>query len=402
MVKTNGPSHRSTYALNLKVNQTSTIYNIFFSNFLYCRIVLLFFLISFFHARKIFVSLTYAIGKETHLKDPPCLFRTGDTGQQDATKQGDSENENETADPSDALDEDETNSLEIKLKNSSGSNHVPLKMIHGYDSLHETSHKMFHGLKNMQPFAEPSIELDDEMSDPSQNEINKLHKSVNNLIKAAKADAFADEKEKSVGKEAKIGDEKVSKIMEENGENIDEDEALTKLFSKFKNLGKVKIIRLKSNGKITNEDILQALKGVSHHKSQRINGLSDEEMNAVSPFLSEDGLTNPMESLGTISKGEDFESQLLSQIPAEEAQRILSELSKPKPPPKIENSDGIKVAGDAGGNLQIMEQNPFSNAIYGTHSTTDALPIASKGNFCELMLISGLYFSKKICNWLIY
>ena len=341
--------------------------------------------------------------KETHLQDPPCSFRPND------------KNIIEEVNPSDALEDDdnEAASLEGKLRNTTSNKHVPMKIVHGYDNLHqslnkgetgrlkganaddelsldldpETSHKMFHDLKNSQPSAEPSVELDDEMSDtthasdPTQNEINKLHKSVNKLIKAAKANGFADDDEKSVDETSKVGDDKVSKLIGEPGEEQkgNDDEALTKILSNFKNLGKVKIIRLKSNGKITNQDILNAFKDYSHTHPPNMNGLTDDEINAVSPFLSEDGLTNSMEALGTISKGEDFESQLLTRIPAEEAQKILADFSKPKPPPKIENSDGIKVAGDAGGNLQILEQNPFSNAIYGSHVANAGLAMQSPG-----------------------
>ena len=343
------------------------------------------------------------------MKDPPCSFHA------DGSVKSETTNPIETTSPSDALEDDESvQPLVEKLRNSTSNKKIPLKIIHGYDSLHqslnsgetgrlkganaddelsldldpETAHKTFHDLKKNEPSSEPSVELDDEMSDPTQHEINKLHKSVSKLIKAAKANGFADDDEKSVEETAKVGNDRESKAVGDGVKNPKEsvDNALVNILSKFKNLGKVKIIRLKSAGRITNNDIISALKGYSHRQEPRINGLSNDEMNAVSPFLSEDGLTNSMDALGTISKGEDFESQLLSQIPAEEAQKILADFSKPKPPPRIENSDGIKVAGDAGGNLQVMEQNPFSNAIYGSHTANDGFPIAANPSRIFLLL----------------
>ena len=335
--------------------------------------------------------------KETHLKDPPCTFRPDDPGRSEKTNPGDAlEDDNDSKAP-----------VEDQLKNSTVNRHMPMRIIHGYDNVHqslnsretgrlnggngddgldldpETSHKMFHDLKNNQPSLEPSIELDDEMSEPTQNEIEKLHKSVHNLIKAAKDNGFTEDDEKIPEQSGKVGDSAGSKLLGETKDEQkgSEEDALAKLLSNFKDLGKVKIIRLKSGGKITNQDIVNALKDYSNTHQKKINGLTDDEMNSVSPFLSEDGLANSMEALGSISKGEDYESQLLTQIPAEEAQKILAEFSKPKPPPKIENSDGIKVAGDIGGNLQVLEQNPFSNAIYGSHITTGGIQASSTGSF---------------------
>ena len=333
------------------------------------------------------------------MKDPPCTFKPDDSERSEETNPGDALED----------DSDKTAPVEDKLQNSTVNKHVPMRIIHGYDNVHqslnsretgrlkgvngddeltldldpETSHKMFHDLKNNQPSLEPSVELDDEMSEPTQNEIKKLHKSVNNLIKAAKDNGFTEDDEKTLEQSGKVGDTAGSKLLGETKDEQkgNEDDTLEKILSNFTDLGKVKIIRLKSDGKITNQDIVNALKDYSVNHQKKINGLTDDEMNSVSPFLAEDGLTNSMEALGSISKGEDYESQLLTQIPAEEAQKILAEFSKPKPPPKIENSDGIKVAGDIGGNLQVMEQNPFSNAIYGSHITNGGVQASSTGSF---------------------
>ena len=348
-----------------------------------------------------YLVLLSADERENHLKDPPCTFRLEDSAK--------SKDKN----PSDALEDDNsekiTSTAEGKSQNISGdTKHVPMKIIHGYDNVHqslsdretghrkeasaeseltldldpETSHKMFHDLKNNQPSIEPSIELDDEMSEPTQDEIKKLHKSVNSLIKAANANGFADDSEKSAdgtNKGEGNGNDKFQGESKVGDQKEIEDIALEKALSNIKDLGKVKVIRLKSNGSVTNQDIVNALKVYSTNHRKKINGLTEDEMSDVSPFLAEDGLTNSMEALGSISKGEDFESQLLSRIPAEEAQKILAEFSKPKPPPKIENSDGIKVAGDNGGNLQIMEQNPFSNAIYGSHDAVGGNQVSPSG-----------------------
>ena len=344
--------------------------------------------------------MLFAEEKENHLKDPPCTF-----GLEDSAKSNEKN-------PSDALEDENsekaTASAQGKSHNSDDSKQVPMKIIHGYDNVHqslsnretghrketsadneltldldpETSHKMFHDLKNNQPSIEPSIELDDEMSEPTQDEIKKLHKSVNSLVKAANANGLVGDSEKSPDGTNKAEGNEAGKFQGESkvGEEKEiEDVALEKVLSNIKDLGKVKVIRLKSNGSITNQDIVSALKAYSTNHQKKINGLTEDEMSDVSPFLAEDGLTNSMEALGSISKGEDFESQLLSRIPAEEAQKILAEFSKPKPPPKIENSDGIKVAGDNGGNLQIMEQNPFSNAIYGSHDAIGGNQVSPSG-----------------------
>ena len=351
--------------------------------------------------------LLFVEDKETHVKDPPCTFKPT------VSKQSEEEN------PSDALEDDEADTKstkEGKLLNSTGLKHVPMKIIHGYDSVHgslgsretgrlkgeigsdeltadldpEISHKMLHDLKANQPSIEPSVELDDEMSEPTQNEIKKLHKSVNNLIKAAKENGFTGNEDKEMDKVGEAEEGRLMGDLKNDQKGID-DSALEQVLSNFKGMGKVKVIRLKSDGKITNQEIINALKDYSNSHPKKINGLTDEEMNAVSPFLSEDGLTNSMESLGSISKGEDFESQLLSRIPAEEAQKILAEFSKPKPPPKIENSDGIKVAADTWGNLQVKEQNPFSNAIYGSHSLAEGIQFSSSLDCfsCKILVMTS-------------
>ena len=331
------------------------------------------------------------------MKDPPCTFRSDD-----ATK-----SKQEPENPSDAIEDAEikdnsNNDLDSPKVNKTNK-HQPSKIVHGWDDLHqsfssaeagrfkgatanddlemdigpETSHKIFHNLKDQQPAQTPSVDLDDEMSEPTQNEINKLHKSVSKLIKATKG--MGSKLTAKVEEKAPLSGE--GEKLKETKEATDE-ARLEKLLSKFNGHGKIKIIRLKSNGKLTDDEILNALKGYSqnHAHGGSVANISPLRPSVPNSFASEDSLVDSMDALGTISKGQDFESQLLTQIPAEEAHSILAELSKPKPPPKIENSDGIKVAGDSGGNLQVMEQNPFSNAIFGSHTSDGGLHIGNYFN----------------------
>ena len=311
----------------------------------------------------------FAEKKETHLKDPPCLFKNQE--ESSPVNQGDA-----IMDSNEVVVNPPSHSKEVKVSSFTLDNaHEKIEESLGGDSGRDKGttdsssfelHKMFHGSKGREHGEEPSISLDEEMSDPTQVEINKLHKSVNKLIKAAKD---AGHKVKDNDKNTKLND--AAKIKDSESSN--DEEELEKLLSSFGNNAKVKVIRLKSNGKLTNDDIVNALKAVSQNHKVTNNDAADDPTLSMSQLLSQYNPTESLDAIGTISKGEDFESQLLTQVPADEAQKILTELSKPTPPPKIENSDGIKVAGDSGGNLQIMEQNPFSNAIFGSHTLAEGV-----------------------------
>ena len=281
------------------------------------------------------------------------------------------------------------------------SNEQPFNLVHGWDDLHqsysagevgrikgshdnseleldlgpEASHKMMHDLKDKQGNVGPTVDLDDEMSEPSpmSQSMNKTMVKVETLTQLANENNF----NSAVASEEKKIDTEVGKSVEDSG--------LANVLGKFGGNSKIKIIRLKTGDDMSDESILNSLKQIATQPGGiAVNPL----LNAAGSNHSGNSLSDTIDAIGSISNGMDYESQQLARIPAENAQKFLMAMNKPKPrlPPKIENSDGIKVAGDLGGNLQIMEQNPFSNSIYGTHTLGHDLQ-ANHGEYLSSYLI---------------